>query len=91
MIWSQVTQYSLWGNKTDLSLLVDASKIDPAALAAPSSAAGEGGWGAGVELYGIGYEIIIGVNYCFSVFGFPLGLLHASLPSIYLMIRRPPA
>ena len=26
-------QYSLWGNKTDLSLLVDASKIDPAALA----------------------------------------------------------
>ena len=34
-------QYSLWGNKTDLSLLVDASKIDPAALAAPSNAAGE--------------------------------------------------
>ena len=33
-------QYSLWGNKTDLSLLVDASKIDPAALASPSSSAG---------------------------------------------------
>jgi len=29
----QVVQYSLWGNKTDLSLLVDASKIDPAAFA----------------------------------------------------------
>jgi hypothetical protein len=37
----QVMQYALWGNKTDLSLLVDASKIDPTALAAPSSDGGK--------------------------------------------------
>ncbi|GAX79057.1 hypothetical protein CEUSTIGMA_g6497.t1 [Chlamydomonas eustigma] len=37
----EVIQYSLWGNKTDLSLLVDASKIDPSAMAtALSSVAG---------------------------------------------------
>eukprot|EP00798_Chlamydomonas_sp_ICE-L_P011371 gene11371-12068_t len=34
-------QYSLWGNKTDLSLLVDASKIDPAALAVSASKEGQ--------------------------------------------------
>jgi hypothetical protein len=30
----EVVQYALWGNKTDLSLLVDASQVDAAALAA---------------------------------------------------------
>lgn len=36
-------QYSLWGNKTDLSVLVDASNINPAALAAVSSSSSTGG------------------------------------------------
>jgi hypothetical protein len=30
----EVVQYALWGNKTDLSLLVDASQVDAAQLAA---------------------------------------------------------
>ena len=30
---NQVLNFALWGNKTDLSLLIDASKIDPAKLA----------------------------------------------------------
>ena len=38
---NQVMNFSLWGNKTDLSLLIDASKIDPANLAEQNGASGK--------------------------------------------------
>jgi hypothetical protein len=37
----EVLNFSLWGNKTDLSLLIDASKIDPAKLAQQKGASGQ--------------------------------------------------
>jgi hypothetical protein len=44
----EVVQYALWGNKTDLSLLVDASHLDVAELAAQVGAGGGApGGGAG--------------------------------------------
>jgi hypothetical protein len=55
-------QWSLWGNKTDLSLLVDASAINPVAASSASSAGGpllRRGEGAGGSVRSANPHVIV--------------------------------